>query len=65
MKKLFIAAMALATIVSCSKDDADTVLTSKQKSVKIILKPLKKGLKRWLRESSAQERPQKSGRNLF
>ena len=35
MKKLFIAAMALATIVSCSKDDADTVLTSKQKSVTI------------------------------
>ena len=36
MKKLFIAAMALATIVSCSKDDAgDAVLTSKQKSVSI------------------------------
>lgn len=38
MKKLFIAAMALATIVSCSKDDAgDTVLTSKQKSVTITI----------------------------
>lgn len=38
MKKLFIAAMALATIVSCSKDDAgDAVLTSKQKSVTITI----------------------------
>ena len=37
MKKLFIAAMALATIVSCSKDDADTVLTSKQKSVSVTI----------------------------
>ena len=37
MKKLFIAAMALATIVSCSKDDADTVLTSKQKSVTVTI----------------------------
>lgn len=36
MKKLFIAAMALATIVSCSKDDAgDTVLTSGKKAVAI------------------------------
>ena len=38
MKKLFIAAMALATIVSCSKDDAgDAVLTSKEKSVTITI----------------------------
>lgn len=38
MKKLFIAAMALATIVSCSKDDAgDAVLTSKQKSVTVTI----------------------------
>lgn len=37
MKKLFIAAMALATIVSCSKDEADTVLTSKQKSVSVTI----------------------------
>ena len=38
MKKLFIAAMALATIVSCSKDDAgDVVLTSKEKSVTITI----------------------------
>lgn len=43
MKKLFIAAMALATIVSCSKDDADTVLTSKQKSVKITIDNIAKG----------------------
>ena len=35
MKKLFIAAMALATIVSCSKDDGDAVLTSGLKSVSI------------------------------
>lgn len=35
MKKLFIAAMALATIVSCSKDDGDAVLTSSKKSVSI------------------------------
>ena len=38
MKKLFIAAMALATIVSCSKDDAgDAVLTSNKKSVTISI----------------------------
>lgn len=37
MKKLFIAAMALATIVSCSKDDADTVLTSSKKAVSITI----------------------------
>lgn len=38
MKKLFIAAMALATIVSCSKDDAgDAVLTSSKKSVAITI----------------------------
>lgn len=43
MKKLFIAAMALATIVSCSKDDADTVLTSSKKSVKITIDNLAKG----------------------
>ena len=44
MKKLFIAAMALATIVSCSKDDAgDAVLTSKQKSVKITIDNIAKG----------------------
>lgn len=37
MKKLFIAAMALATIVSCSKDGTDTELTSKMKSVSITI----------------------------
>ncbi|MBQ7787745.1 MAG: hypothetical protein IJ378_06240 [Alistipes sp.] len=37
MKKLFIAAMALATIVSCSKDDGDAVLTSNKKSVAITI----------------------------
>lgn len=38
MKKLFIAAMALATIVSCSKDEAgDAVLTSSKKSVEITI----------------------------
>lgn len=43
MKKLFIAAMALATIVSCSKDEGDAVLTSKQKSVKITIDNIAKG----------------------
>lgn len=38
MKKLFIAAMALATIVSCSKDDNTTVLESSKKSVAITIK---------------------------
>ena len=37
MKKLFIAAMALATIVSCSKDDADKVLDSSKKSVTVTI----------------------------
>ena len=37
MKKLFIAAMALATIVSCSKDDGDAVLTSSKKAVEISI----------------------------
>lgn len=37
MKKLFIAAMALATIVSCSKDDGDAVLTSSKKAVSITI----------------------------
>ena len=37
MKKLFIAAMALATIVSCSKDEGDTFLTSNKKSVAITI----------------------------
>ena len=37
MKKLFIAAMALATIVSCSKDDADQVLESSKKAVEITI----------------------------
>ena len=46
MKKLFIAAMALATIVSCSKDDADTVLTSKQKSVTVTIQNSKIGATR-------------------
>lgn len=35
MKKLFIAAMALATIVSCSKDEGDQILESSKKSVTI------------------------------
>lgn len=44
MKKLFIAAMALATIVSCSKDEGvDEVLTSSKKSVKITIDNLAKG----------------------
>ena len=43
MKKIFIVAMALAAFVSCSKDDADTVLTSKQKSVKITIDNIAKG----------------------
>ena len=46
MKKLFIAAMALATIVSCSKDDSDTVLTSKQKSVTVTIQNSKMGATR-------------------
>lgn len=38
MKKLFIAAMALATIVSCSKDDAgDAVLESSKKAISITI----------------------------
>lgn len=37
MKKLFIAAMALATIVSCSKDDGAAVLESSKKAVSITI----------------------------
>ena len=37
MKKLFIAAMALATIVSCSKDDGGAVLESSKKAVEITI----------------------------
>lgn len=37
MKKLFIAAMALATIVSCSKDEGDAVLESSKKSVTVTI----------------------------
>ena len=38
MKKLFICALALASVVACSKDDtADAVLTSKMKSVTITI----------------------------
>lgn len=37
MKKLFIAAMALATIVSCSKDDNASVLDSNNKTVAITI----------------------------
>lgn len=43
MKKLFIAAMALATIVSCSKDDADQVLESSKKSVSIKIENMVAG----------------------
>lgn len=44
MKKLFIAAMALATIVSCSKDDAgDAVLESSKKSVSIKIENMVAG----------------------
>ncbi len=47
MKKLFIAAMALATIVSCSKDDAgDAVLTSKMKSVSVTIQNSQMGTTR-------------------
>ena len=38
MKKLFIAAMALATIVSCSKDDAPAQVDLSNKSVQITIK---------------------------
>ncbi|MBQ3196942.1 MAG: hypothetical protein IJB63_02340 [Alistipes sp.] len=37
MKKLFIAAMALATIVSCSKDEGASVLESSKKSVTVTI----------------------------
>ena len=37
MKKLFIAAMALATIVSCSKDDGASILESSKKAVSITI----------------------------
>ena len=38
MKKLFICALALASVVACSKDDtADAVLTSSQKSVSVTI----------------------------
>lgn len=37
MKKLFIAAMALATIVSCSKDEGASVLESSKKAVEITI----------------------------
>ena len=46
MKKLFIAAMALATIVSCSKDDGDAVLTSKEKSVSVTIQNSQMGTTR-------------------
>lgn len=37
MKKLFIAAMALATIVSCSKDEGTSVLESSKKAISITI----------------------------
>ena len=37
MKKLFICALALASVVACSKDDVDPVLTSKMKSVSVTI----------------------------
>ena len=38
MKRMFIAAMAIAALVSCSKDDsADAILESKQKSVTVTI----------------------------
>ena len=37
MKKLFIAAMALATIVSCSKDDGAAVLEASKKAISITI----------------------------
>lgn len=37
MKKLFIAALSISALVACSKDAADTVLTSKEKSVAISI----------------------------
>ncbi|MBQ6988135.1 MAG: hypothetical protein IJN45_03195 [Alistipes sp.] len=40
MKKLFIAAMALATIVSCSKDDAPAQVDLSNKSVKVTINNL-------------------------
>lgn len=43
MKKLFIAAMALATIVSCSKDEGASVLESSKKSVSIKIENMVAG----------------------
>ena len=43
MKKLFIAAMALAAMVSCSKETEDVVLTSKEKSVSVTIQNSKLG----------------------
>ena len=43
MKKLFIAAMALAAFVSCSKDDGDPILDSSKKSVSISIANMAQG----------------------
>ena len=40
MKRLFIAAMALMTVVACSKDDNDPILDSTKKSVSITIENL-------------------------
>lgn len=41
MKKLFIAALALASVVACSKDDNASVLDSSKKSVSITIENMK------------------------
>ena len=54
MKKLFIAAMALATIVSCSKDDVN-VLNSSEKSVSLSILNSNEVVSRAITDASAAE----------
>lgn len=54
MKKLFIAAMALATIVSCSKDDVN-VLNSSEKSVSLSILNSNEVVSRAITDKSANE----------
>ena len=54
MKKLFIAAMALATIVSCSKDDVN-VLNSSEKSVSLSILNSNEVVSRAITNASANE----------
>ena len=56
MKKLFIAAMALATIVSCSKDDAgDAVFESSKKSVTVTINNIAQGTRHETAPANAQD----------